>query len=204
MSGSAPNTGGRLRLVLDCSMSVERGGLVQAAAALEAAERIAPVEVYAFPAWSGDNIIYRLGPARPGVVEEACRRADHRLGTPLARVVYEAAHRVYRPGDRYRTIIVTDGECTGCGRWLERLAWEKSWVWRILLVLSRPPEWLETSKYRRESLRLLSLLEEASAPWPPPIVGFDELAQMEPGDPRLRPGLPANPAASRAWKTGFP
>jgi len=115
-----------------------------------------------------------VGPRR-GRLDE---RADYTLGTPLARALYEAQMNVYKPGDAWRTVVVTDGECTGCGRWLEELARAKAWLWRLLIVLVDDPSWLEGSKYRRESEALLATLEAAAreAGVEPPLVTLDRLA----------------------------
>ncbi len=158
-----------LRVVVDCSLS-GRKRLVHAGVALTALARAAgAVQVYAFPGKA--EFIYKvygrvtpesLERLPPGSMEEwlqaACGRASDRLGTPLARAVYEAATRVYKPGDDWRTVVLTDGECTSCGEWLGRLRENRSWAWRVLVVLVEDPAWLRGSKYRRRAEALLRLL----------------------------------------------
>jgi len=173
-----------LRIVLDCSMSVARA---RRAPALEAVNLLAqatgaPVELHGFPIPARGRVVSRLwGPsewALDAVDWSPCLRADYALGTPLARALYEAQMHVYRPGDAWRTVVVTDGECTGCGRWLGELARARPWLWRLLVVLVDDPSWLEESKYGSESRALLATLEAAAreAGVEPPLVTLDRLA----------------------------
>jgi len=176
-----------LRVVLDCSMSVSRARRVPALEAVNllASATRAPVELHGFPLPGRQGVVSKLwGPGEwdPEAVDWGpCEAADYTLGTPLARAIYEAQTRVYRPGDAWRAVVVTDGECTHCGRWLGELARAKTWLWRVMVVLVDDPSWLESSRYRGESRRLLELLESAAREVgvDPPIVTLPGLASTK-------------------------
>lgn len=192
-----------LRVVLDCSRSTRGERRLAAHTALHLAEALgALLEAHAFP--GGDGGVYRVpglwSPASEAVVERlaerACGGARARYGTPLARAVYEAAFSVYRPGDPYRTVLVTDGECTYCGHWLERLRAVEAWRWRLLIVLTRrPEEVLEETRYPERTRMLLEALTGRPAPeLVYPLVYHEDLLALEPE--RLRGALRPTPRAA--------
>lgn len=180
----------RLKAVLDCSRSTRDHRRLAAHIALYLAEATGSLlEAYAFP--GGDAGVYRVpgawAPGGSSVVERlavrACEGARLRHGTPLARAIYEATFNVYEPRDPYRTVVVTDGECTYCGPWLERLKASRAWRWRLLIVLTRDPgELLEHSKYRKTAGRLLEALTGRPAPdLEYPLVYYEDLLRAGPG-----------------------